>query len=279
LEGLISKLDYLKDLGVEGLWLMPIFKSPSYHGYDVVDYETIHPEYGTNASFTRLAEEAHRRGIRLVLDLTLNHTSNEHPWFVESASSPESAERDWYVWREDNPGWGQPWNEKGRSWHALNGAWYYGLFWSGMPDLNWRNPAVMAEAQRIASVWLQRGADGFRLDAARHLVETGPGPGQAGSPETHAVWKQFSAYVRQHHPQALLLGEIWSDTADILPYYGSTQAVAGGDELSMTFNFPFGGGTGAGGEDRRGGPVGDVADGVAGRVPTGGAGCAVSHQP
>jgi alpha-amylase len=223
---------------VEGLWLMPIFESPSYHGYDVVDYEKVDSEYGTQEDFDRLVREAHRRGIRIVLDFVINHTGAGHPWFVESASSPSSPKRNWYVWRQDNPGWTQPWG-KGPVWHPKGDAHYYGIFWSGMPDLNYRNPEVRAEVKRLASLWLGRGVDGFRLDAARHMVEKGPGNEQNDTLETHAFWKEFSAHVRSVRPDALLVGEVWSDSKDILPYYGSTARVAGGDELPMLFYFPL----------------------------------------
>jgi glycosidase len=245
LQGLIARLDYLNDgnpatttdLGIDALWLMPVFASPSYHGYDTTDYETINPDYGTNADFTRLLEEAHRRGIRVIVDLVLNHTSAKHPWFVESASSPSSPRRDWYVWSATDPGWAQPWNANGRSWHPNQGAWFYGLFWQGMPDLNFRTPAVRDEAKRIARLWLARGVDGFRLDAARHLVETGPGDGQSDSPETHQFWKEFAAAVRAARPDAVLIGEAWTETPIVATYYGSTDRVPGGDELPLNFDF------------------------------------------
>src|SRR5688572_5087800 len=187
LAGLISRLDYLNDgnpatdgdLGVDALWLMPIFESPSYHGYDTVDYETIDRDYGSNADFTRLAREARKRGLRIVVDLVLNHSSNQHPWFLDSASSPASRRREYYTWSAADPGWGQPWNPSGKSWHEKNGGFYYGVFWSGMPDLNYRNAEVRAHAQRLAKLWLDRGVDGFRLDATRHLFENGAGDGQS----------------------------------------------------------------------------------------------------
>ncbi|WP_224361531.1 alpha-amylase family glycosyl hydrolase [Hyalangium versicolor] len=249
LKGLISRLDYLndgdpnttQDLGVDALWLMPVFVSPSYHGYDVVDYERIEPDYGTEADFEQLCAEAHRRGMRVILDFVINHSSVEHPWFVESASSPTSAKRGWYSWRGNDPGWKQPWSQFSNepTWHARNGSYYYGVFWSGMPDLNLQNAEVRAEVKRLASLWLSRGADGFRLDAARYLIETGAGGGQADTPETHAFWKEFSAYVRQEKPDAVLAGEDWSTTSVISAYYGSTQNVPGGDELPLNFNFPL----------------------------------------
>ena len=249
LQGLIARLDYLNDgnpatdgdLEVDALWLMPVFTSPSYHGYDTIDYENINPDYGTNADFQRLLDEAHRRGIKVIVDLVLNHSGSGHPWFIESASSPDSPRRDWYVWSATNLGWGQPWNSASPTWHRKNDAWYYGIFWSGMPDLNFRNPAVRAEAKRIAALWLARGVDGFRLDATRHLIEDGPGAGQNDTPETHQFLKEFSAYVRSVKPDAVLVGENWTDTEHIAPYYGSTAKVPGGDELPLNFDFPLAG--------------------------------------
>ena len=247
LKGLISRLDYLNDgnpatstdLGVDALWLMPVFASPSYHGYDTVNYEKINRDYGTDADFDQLLAEAHKRGIKIVVDLVLNHTGVDHPWFVESAKSPTSAKRDWYVWSPTDLHWTQPWNHEGPTWHERGGAFYYGIFWSGMPDLNYRTPAVREEVKRIAALWLKRGVDGFRLDAARYLVEDGPGPGQSDTPATHAFWKEFAAHVRSVKPDAVLIGENWAQTQEIAPYYGDTRAVPGGDELPLNFDFPL----------------------------------------
>ncbi|HKI05422.1 MAG TPA: alpha-amylase family glycosyl hydrolase [Thermoanaerobaculia bacterium] len=236
--GLTAKLDYLKDLGVDALWLMPVFDSPSYHGYDTVDYEKIEPDYGTSEDFNQFLGQAHRRGIRVIVDLVMNHSSAQHPWFVDSASSPSSAHRDWYVWRTENPGWTQPFGS-GPSWHEKNGAFYYGVFWSGMPDLNFSTPAVRQEMERLANHWIGRGVDGFRLDATRHLFANGPGDLQNDQPETHEFLKEFAASVRQGHPQAVLVGENWTTTENIARYFGSTSVVKGGDELPMSFNFPL----------------------------------------
>ncbi|MBN1965655.1 MAG: alpha-amylase, partial [Anaerolineae bacterium] len=146
LRGLIERLDYLNDgdpattddLGITGIWLMPIAQSPSYHGYDVTDYYTIEEDYGTNADFLELMGAAHARGIVVIVDLVMNHTSSEHPWFVASAAG-DPAYTDWYLWRDDNPGYVSPWGSP--TWHlADNGRYYFGLFWSGMPDLNYMNP-------------------------------------------------------------------------------------------------------------------------------------------
>jgi glycosidase len=243
LPGLIQRLDYLNDgdprtttdLGVDALWLMPVTASPSYHGFDATDYEHVNRDYGTDADLDRLVAEAHRRGMRVILDLVLNHTSDQHPWFRDSASSATSPKRDWYVWSPTDLGWPQPWNPaSGSTWHERNGAWYYALFWGGMPDLNYRTPAVREEAKRIARYWLQRGVDGFRLDAIRHLVESGPGPGQSGSSENHAFLRELRAAVREARPDAVLVGEVWSRAEDIALYYGTD-----GDELQLLFDFPL----------------------------------------
>jgi glycosidase len=230
LRGLTGKLDYLKDLGVDALWLMPVFDSPSYHGYDTVDYEKIEPDYGTGEDFDRFLQEAHRRGIRVIVDFVMNHSSAQHPWFVESASSPGSPKRPWYVWRGDDPGWTQPWGGNNHTWHPKNGAFYYGVFWGGMPDLNFSTPAVRSEMERLAAYWLSRGVDGFRLDATRHLFANGPGDLQNDQPETHEYLKEFAAAVRQADPKSVLVGENWTTTEKIAPYL---------NELPMSFNFPL----------------------------------------
>jgi glycosidase len=247
LPGLIAKLDYLNDgdpkttsdLGVDALWLMPIFKATSYHGYDVTDYEAVNPDYGTNQDFERLIKEAHKRGMRVIIDLVLNHTSIQHPWFQASAVSAGSEKRNWYVWSPDDPGWTKPDGSGNPTWHERGGAYYYGIFSPGMPDLNYRTKAVREEAKRIAKLWLDRGADGFRLDGARHIVEDGDGAGQADTPETHAFWKEFAASVRAEKPGAVLVGEVWGNTDQIAEYFGDVNKVPGGDELPMNFNFPL----------------------------------------
>ena len=237
--GLTSKLDYLNDgnpatttdLGIDGIWLMPSFESSSYHGYDTTDYERIESDYGTNEEFRRFLDEAHRRGIRVILDFVINHTGVEHPWFVESASSPGSSKRHWYVWSATDPGWRQPWGGSDPSWHYRNGAWYYGAFWSGMPDLNFRNPETKGEIFRLARYWIQSGVDGYRLDATRYLVENGPGEShQADTPETHAILRELSHEVRSTNPRALLIAENTVKTPALARYFGS---------VPMNFNFPL----------------------------------------
>ena len=277
LQGLIARLDYLndgdpateRDLGVDAIWLMPVFVSPSYHGYDTVDYENVNPDYGTNADFALLLEEAHRRGIKVIVDLVLNHTGSGHPWFVEAAASPSSSRRDWYVWSATDPGWGQPWNPASPTWHRKGDAFYYGLFWGGMPDLNFRNPAVREEMKRVAALWLSRGVDGFRLDATRHLIETGPADGQVDVAETHAFLKEFAAFVRSVKPDAVLVGENWTDTGKIAPYYGSTAKVPGGDELPLNFDFPMAARIIAGARSGDAGVIADKIDEMRRAYPAG----------
>jgi glycosidase len=239
LAGLIEKLDYLNDgndatgadLGIDALWLMPIHPSPSYHGYDVSDYDAVNAQYGTSAQLDQLIAACHQRGIQVLLDFVPNHTSSQHPWFVDAASSASSAHRDWYVWSASNPGWVQPFGSAA-AWHqAASGSWYYGLFSTGMPDLNWRNAAVRAEMDAIASRWLARGVDGFRLDAVRYLVEDGAGL-QQDRPDTHAYLGSWGRRVLAANPHALLVGEAWADTATIATYYA-------GADLPLFFDFPL----------------------------------------
>ena len=223
LRGVIDKLDYLNDgdpstdddLGVTGLWLMPIFASPSYHGYDVTDYYAVNPEYGTLDDVRDLLHEAHARGIRVIIDLVLNHTSDAHPWF-EASRDPGDVRRGWYVWSDSDPGRPGPWGQ--RVWHFGGSGFYYGLFWSGMPDLNYRNPDVTARMFDVVRFWLDEvGVDGFRLDAVRHLIEDGEQ--QANTRATHFWLKGLRAVAKGWRDDTLLLGEVWDSPSEILVYY------------------------------------------------------------
>jgi glycosidase len=234
LNGLTEKLDYLNDgdpetttdLGITGIWLMPIFPSPSYHGYDVTDYYDINPDYGTLADFEKLLDEAHQRGIRVIIDLVINHTSNEHPWF-QQAKDPFSPYHDWYIWTDTNPGYLGSWGQQ--VWFPSNGKYYYGSFTSGMPDLNYTNPEVTAQMEDVVRFWLEDvGVDGFRMDAAKHLIEEGTI--QANSDSTHEWWKAFRTYYKQVDPDALVVGEVWDDTSITARYLQ-------GDELDLSFEF------------------------------------------
>lgn len=234
LQGVIDMLDYLNDgdpatttdLGITGIWLMPITRSESYHGYDVTDYEGIEPDYGTLDDLRRLVDEAHRRGIAVIVDLVINHTSREHPWFTGSAegSGPFA---DWYVWSQDNPGWrgpdGQP------VWHNRDGRYYYALFWDGMPDLNLQNPAVTEAIYEISRIWLEDyGVDGFRMDAIKHLIEEGQV--QENTPSTHAWLQAYRAHLDSIAPDALTVGEVWSTSFEADDYVLS-------GEMDLVFEF------------------------------------------
>jgi len=174
LQGVIRRLPYLAELGVSGIWLMPIHPSPSYHGYDVTDYMDVNPDYGTLDDMRELLSAAHDLAINAILDFVPNHSSSQHPWFVAAAAG-DPAYRDYYVWHDDPPDWRG--TRGGSAWHALPGGAerYLGLFSPGMPDLNHRNPRVVEEFQRIARFWLDLGVDGFRVDAIQHIVESEDG--------------------------------------------------------------------------------------------------------
>jgi alpha-amylase len=229
-QGLISKLDYLNDgvpgegddLGVTCIWLMPIMESPSYHGYDVTDYETVESDYGSNDDFLQFMEEAHARNIRVIIDLPINHTSSEHPWFREAISDENSPYRDWYIFEDEDPGYIGPWGQQ--VWHASPGAddFYYGIFDSGMPDLNFENPDVNEEVRRITEFWLtEMGVDGFRMDAIKHAIEDGRL--QENTPATLAWLEEYSAFIREIKPDAYTIGEVnGAGTDGLLPYYPDT---------------------------------------------------------
>ncbi len=218
LQGLISKLDYLNDgdpstqtdLGITGLWLMPINPAASYHGYDVTDYYSISPDYGTNEDFKQLMQAAHKRGIRVIIDFVINHTSDQHPWF-EQSRDPASSYRDWYVWADAVPAGG------GSGWHTAATGAYYGYFWEHMPDLNYENPEVTAEIENVAAFWLNdMGLDGFRYDAAKYLYEEGAAQGNLDVTKTW--FKDFRTYYQSVKPEAMTVAEIWDSTSIVNSY-------------------------------------------------------------
>jgi alpha-glucosidase len=259
LNGITRHLDYLKDLGVDAIWITPCYPSPQVDfGYDVSDYENIAPEYGTLADFDRLAAEAKRRGIRIIFDFVVNHTSDKHPWFVASRSSRTESKRNWYVWR-DGKGPGQPPN----NWTAIFGgsAWqfdsttrqyYYHAFYPQQPDLNWRNPAVKTAMLDVTRWWYKRGISGFRLDAVNTLFEdpelhdnpTLPGQNAYGDqnqvrkyddnlPENHLVLRELRKVADAY--DAVLVGETWTDDIQQLKaYYGPKH-----DEVQMPMDLMF----------------------------------------
>ena len=223
LNGIIEKLDYLNDgdpqtstdLGVTGLWLMPINPAPSYHGYDPTDYYGVNPDYGTMDDFKRLLGECHKRGIRVIIDMVYNHTSTEHPWFIESRDDPQSSRRDWYVWSDTKPGYAGPWGEQ--VWYPTKSGYYYAIFWIGQPDLNYTDQAVSDEMYKVAQFWLQDiGVDGFRLDAVRYLIEEGQD--QQDTQETLDWWKNFRTFYKNINPQAMTVGEVYTSNYVVEKY-------------------------------------------------------------
>lgn len=225
--GITQKLDYLQSLGVTGLWLMPIFPSPSYHGYDVTDYYNVNPQYGSLDDLKNLLAQAHKRGMHVIVDLILNHTSNRNPWFVSSNNSLQSPFRAWYVWSETTPSSFQ--GPNGIAWFPGKYGFYYGAFGADMPDLNYRNPAVTAEMEKVIAFWLKDiGMDGFRLDAINYLIEEGQK--QLNTQSTHNWLKEFYTTYKADDPNAFTVGEIYGSDATMAKTYT-------GNQMDMVFNF------------------------------------------
>ncbi len=238
LAGVIARLDYIKELGVDCIWLLPICDSPLVDdGYDVRDYRKLLPEYGTINDFRRLVDAAHQRGIRIICDLVLNHSSDQHEWFMQSRSSRANPYRDWYVWSDDP----NKYKEAGivfKDTQASNWTWdegsqqyYWHRFYPQQPDLNYDHPAVQQAMLDVAGYWLGLGVDGFRLDAVTYLYER-EGTKCEGLPETHAYLKRLRQFVNERNPAAVLLGEANQPPIASLEYFGD------GGELQMLFNFP-----------------------------------------
>jgi glycosidase len=226
--GLTSKLDYLKDLGIGGLWLLPVHPSPSYHKYDISDYYAIHPDYGTLADYRKMVDEAHKRGMVVLLDLVINHTSNRISWFREAAKGPSNPYRNFYIWSDkksdfdaDPYHWHQVRDDAGK---LQNGPRYYGFFWWEMPDLNFDHPQVRQEITKIARFWLNDvGIDGFRLDAAKYVY-----------PENQVEknlkwWKEFRTEVDKIKKNAIIVAEVWGNSGEIAPYLNKS--------MTACFNF------------------------------------------
>jgi alpha-glucosidase len=259
LKGIASKLDYLKELGVDAIWITPCFPSPQVDfGYDVADYKDIDPMYGTLKDFDLLASEAKKRGIRILLDLVVNHTSDQHPWFVDSRSSRNSAHRDWYIWHDGKNG-GPPnnWNSLfgGPAWKLdpKTGQYYYHYFYAAQPDLNWRNPVVKDAILDVTRWWYERGVSGFRLDAVDTLFEDPnlqdnpvlPGKNVYGDanekdkynnklPEVHDAMRELRKVADQYG--AVLIGETYTDDIqELKQYYGPHD-----DEVQMPMDMMLG---------------------------------------
>jgi glycosidase len=225
-KGLTAKLDYINDgnprsthdLGARCIWLMPIAESPSYHGYDASDYYKVEHDYGTSADFKRFIAAAHKRGIKVLVDMVLNHSSNQNPWFQAALRDTTSPYRAWYRFSRTKPDEKGPWGQEVWQKSPVRDEYYYAVFWSGMPDLNYETPAVRAEAKKIARFWLKdMGVDGFRLDAVPFLMED---HGKlAGSPGTHQLLHEYAAYVRGLKPNTYTVGEVYDSLGTMLTYY------------------------------------------------------------
>ncbi|MFZ6010109.1 MAG: alpha-amylase family glycosyl hydrolase [Bacteroidota bacterium] len=236
-KGLIAKLDYLKDLGVNGLWLMPIMPSDTYHKYHVIDYKNIDPDYGTLADFKKFIDEAHKRDIKVITDFVINHTGNMHPWFLEAQKGKDNPYRNYYVWAKKDSIKDQLFkkakaldSDNIRKWHAVNGdtlsEHYYGYFNGLCPDLNLDNPKVRQEIVDIARFWLTDvKVDGFRMDAAKHIFT------DDRATDNHEFWVWFRKEMETIKPDVYLVGEVWSQSKDVAPYLRG---------LPSLFNFDLG---------------------------------------
>jgi maltose alpha-D-glucosyltransferase/alpha-amylase len=236
--GLIEKLDYLQWLGIDCIWLLPFYRSPLRDGgYDISDFFTIQPDYGTVDDVRDFIEAAHQRGIRVIADLVMNHTSSDHPWFQESRSSPDSPKRDWYVWSDTYQKYEEAriiftdTESSNWTWDDDAGAYFWHRFFSHQPDLNYDNPEVQEAMLEVLRFWLDLGMDGFRLDAVPYLYER-EGTNGENLPETHQYLKRVRAEIDANYPDRVLLAEANQWPADVVEYFGE------GDECHMAFHFP-----------------------------------------
>jgi alpha-glucosidase len=255
LEGIRRHLDHLVWLGVDVVWISPFFRSPMKdYGYDVSDYCDVDPLFGTLDDFDRLLAEAHERGLRVLVDWVPNHTSDQHPWFLDARRSRDAAHRDWYVWRDGDPdtppnNWRAAWNQKRAwTWDEATSQWYLHLFLAEQPDLNWANPEVVAAMHDTLRFWLARGVDGFRMDVI-HCI--GKDPALHDAPEaiakipwcaqndeevTHDLLRDIRSVLEEFDGERVMVGEVYLlDTSRVARYYGNTGR---GDELHLSFNFP-----------------------------------------
>ena len=236
--GLISKLDYIKDLGIDCIWILPIYPSPlKDDGYDIADYYDIHPDYGTLDDFKTLIKEAHQRGLRVIADLVLNHTSDQHSWFQKSRSDPNSKYRDYYVWSETDDNYSDAriifldTEDSNWTYDEQAGMYYWHRFYASQPDLNYDNPAVLEEMRQVMKFWLDMGIDGFRADAVPYLIER-EGTNCENLPETHEILKSFRTYLDENYEGKILLAEANQWPEDVMAYFGD------GNEFHMGFHFP-----------------------------------------
>ena len=238
--GLTSKLDYVRDLGVDCLWILPMYPSPLRDdGYDIADFFGVHPAYGSVEDFQKFLDAAHDRGLRVIADLVMNHTSDQHPWFQAGRSDPASPYRDYYVWSPTDQRYRDARiiftdTEKSNwTWDPVAKQYYWHRFFSHQPDLNYDNPAVRSAMLDVMRFWLDRGLDGFRCDAVPYLIER-EGTNGENLPETHAICKELRRVLdREYGGDRILLAEANQWPEDVRPYFGS------GDEFHMAFHFPL----------------------------------------
>ncbi|MGH3148789.1 MAG: alpha-amylase family glycosyl hydrolase, partial [Rubrobacter sp.] len=261
LRGVTGRLDHLAWLGVDAVWLSPIFPSPmADFGYDIKDYTDVEPLFGTLEDFDRLRDEAHRRGIRIILDYVPNHTSDEHPWFVESRSSRDNPKRDWFIWRDAKPDGSPPNNwvgffggDSAWEWDEATGQYYLHLFEPKQPDLNWRNPEVREAMYDALRFWFERGVDGFRIDVLWLLIkdellrDNPPNPDwkeggrpsnrqlrvySGDRPEIHEIVRALRAVADEYPGDRALIGELYLPLERLIAYYGTEL-----DGVHLPFNF------------------------------------------
>jgi len=237
--GLTSKLDYLQELGINAIWVLPFYPSPLRDdGYDIADYTSVHPSYGTLQDFKDFLAAAHNRRIRVITEMVVNHTSDQHPWFQEARSSRENPKRDWYVWSDtDNRYQGVriifvDTEMSNWSWDPISKSYYWHRFFNHQPDLNYDNPAVREAMWKVMKFWLDIGVDGFRLDAVPYLIER-DGTSCENLPETHEIIRDFRKRIDLAYPGKMLLAEANQWPADVRSYFGN------GDEFHMAFHFPL----------------------------------------
>ena len=237
--GLTQKLDYIQELGATAIWLLPFYPSPlKDDGYDIADYFSVHPSYGTLDDFKVFLEEAHSRGLRVITELVVNHTSDQHPWFQQSRSSPDNPYRDWYVWSKTDDRYRTAriifvdTEMSNWAWDPISKSYYWHRFFSHQPDLNYDNPQVREEVWNVMKFWLAMGVDGFRLDAVPYLVER-EGTNCENLPETHEILKDLRRRLDENFPNRMLLAEANQWPQDLGPYF------ADGNEFHMAFHFPL----------------------------------------
>ncbi len=236
--GLAEKLDYLQWLGIDCVWLLPMYASPLRDGgYDIADFFTIHPDYGAVEDFRTFVEAAHQRGIRVIADLVMNHTSSDHQWFQESRADGQGPKADWYVWSDNDERWPEAriifldTEPSNWTWDPVRGQYYWHRFFAHQPDLNYDNPEVQEAMLNVLRFWLDLGIDGFRLDAVPYLYER-DGTNGENLPETHDYLKRVRAEVDARYPDRVLLAEANQWPEDVVAYFGD------GDECHMAFHFP-----------------------------------------